>query len=575
MRDFEKDISPLRNMTSNEKDSPVSHEKRESVPNERLGSDSPQTLDREPTLREYIRFAAISRSKENAGPGGFREPPGELSVLEKSGVDIQEMDNARRALRAAGWVSIFYLITTDILGPFNAPFAFSQVGYVPGTILYIVMGAAACYTGLLLNRLFCKLDSFEYPVRTYADLGGRIFGHWFKHMCTALQTLQLIVNVGTICLSNGQAVEQIAANHKFCFSVSIIIWTLVGMVIGQIRTLKSYGWLANSAVWMNLIIIFTSMGFVAHSPPNFAAAKSSLGVEEGPIMREAFVSLPLFSKVNGIMNMVFAYGGAMIFPEFMAEMRRPMDFWKGMICAQALISTVYLLYGLYVYSFQGQFTLPLAFQGVSKQSWQDVGNIIALITGIIAAGLYGNIGISTSSLGSSEGEMRLLTEYLPTLTEVAYYQIVEGWFHGPSFLSRKGNRSRDLLGSRQVFLPSSLPLTTLIPPLSIPAFIIASAIPQVQTISGLIAAICIMQFTYTFPPLFWLGYQIRIYAEGFGREGMDAAAAAEPGEATDPGDTYRSWSRWKRGIFGGNWMFNLFNLILFLGSAAMAGLGEC
>ena len=32
------------------------------------------------------------------------------------------------------------------------------------------------------------------------------------------------------------------------------------------------------------------------------------------------------------MNMVFAYGGAMIFPEFMAEMRRPMDFWKGMVC---------------------------------------------------------------------------------------------------------------------------------------------------------------------------------------------------------------------------------------------------
>lgn len=54
------------------------------------------------------------------------------------------------------------------------------------------------------------------------------------------------------------------------------------------------------------------------------------------------------------------------------------------------------MYGIYVYSFQGQFTLPLAFQGVSKFSWQTVGNVLALITGIIAAGLYGNIGISTS-----------------------------------------------------------------------------------------------------------------------------------------------------------------------------------
>ena len=53
-----------------------------------------------------------------------------------------------------------------------------------------------------------------------------------------------------------------------------------------------------------------------------------------------------------------------------------------------------MVYGIFVYSFQGQFTLPLAYQGVSKFSWQTIGNVIALITGLIAAGLYGNIGIS-------------------------------------------------------------------------------------------------------------------------------------------------------------------------------------
>jgi len=39
--------------------------------------------------------------------------------------------------------------------------------------------------------------------------------------------------------------------------------------------------------------------------------------------------------------------GAMIFPEMMAEMRRPMDFPKGMICAQILISVVYLMYSVF------------------------------------------------------------------------------------------------------------------------------------------------------------------------------------------------------------------------------------
>ncbi len=56
------------------------------------------------------------------------------------------------------------------------------------------------------------------------------------------------MQVGTICLSNAQSVEQIANNHKFCFSIAILMWALVGMVIGQIRTLKAFGWLANTCV---------------------------------------------------------------------------------------------------------------------------------------------------------------------------------------------------------------------------------------------------------------------------------------------------------------------------------------
>ncbi|OCB89174.1 hypothetical protein A7U60_g3657 [Sanghuangporus baumii] len=453
--------------------------------------------------------------------------------------DIEdELITARRALRNASWAAIFYLITTDILGPFNAPFAFSQVGYVPGAVLYVVMGGVACYTGLILWRLFCLLDSDAYPIKTYSDIAERVIGKWFKHMCSALQSLQLIINVGTICLGNAQSVEQIARDNQFCFSVAILIWALVGMVIGQVRSLKQYGWLANSAVWLNLLVIFITMGVVAHSPPNFASANAAFGIDPAPVQTSAFVSLPLFSKVNGIMQMVFAYGGAMIFPEFMAEMRRPMDFWKAMCCAQLLIGTVYMMFGIFVYSFQGQFTLPLAFQGLSKFAWQTVGNVIALITGIIAAGLYGNIGI-----------------------KVAYYHIVEQWFNGPPLLSRKGR----IVWSFMVILYWSL------------AFIVGSAIPQVQTISGLVAAVCIMQFTYTFPPLFYALFHMQ----------LDAAR-------DDPGDSWRSASRWRRALFGSlspsppssdlyargktarparMVFYKLFNLVLFLGSLAMACLG--
>lgn len=74
------------------------------------------------------------------------------------------------------------------------------------------------------------------------------------------------------------------------------------------------------------------MGVIAHSAPNYDAAFKSLGVPQGPVVTHTFTHLPLYSKVrgamslwrlsafiswfqiNGVMSMVTAYGGALIFP---------------------------------------------------------------------------------------------------------------------------------------------------------------------------------------------------------------------------------------------------------------------
>lgn len=60
-----------------------------------------------------------------------------------TGVSDQEWRQASRALRTAGWGAIFYLITTDILGPFSTPWSFAQMGYGPGIALYTVFGGMA------------------------------------------------------------------------------------------------------------------------------------------------------------------------------------------------------------------------------------------------------------------------------------------------------------------------------------------------------------------------------------------------------------------------------------------------
>jgi hypothetical protein len=90
------------------------------------------------------------------------------------------------------------------------------------------------------------------------------------------------------------------------------------------------------------------------------------------------------------------------------------------------------------------------------------------------------------------------------------------------------------------FVPNLLPNAYLYVNSDFPAFVVGSAIPQVQTITGIIAAAAIMQFTYTFPPLLWFGYQVRADA-------MIEDKAYSPGDGSKGRiDTWRHWSRWKR-----------------------------
>jgi len=381
-------------------------------------------------------------------------------------------------------------------------------------------------SGWQLWRMFLRLDSDRYPLKTYGDIAFRIYGFWARHTVNVLQSIQLLCNVGVIIIANGQGLSQVAKN-KVCFIALCIIWTVAGALLGQIRTLQRFGWVANAAIWLNLLVIFITMGIVAHSPPNFTAAKSSNGVDPGPIVTTGGSppGTPFEQQVVGLMQAVYSYGGAMLFCEFMSEMKRPWDFWKGMLCAQLFIFFFYIMFGLYVYSFQGQFTINPANQGISPYTWQTAGNVISFVSSLIAAALYGNIGI-----------------------KVLYNNLFTDVFHFPPLTEKRGK----------------LLWVAIVPIYWGVAFVIAAAIPQFSNLTALVAAICILQFTYTFPPFFMLGFEIRQHA-------------MQPGEGFDPatGRVTRfdsGFARFKRG-FARQWYLKTFNFFYMLGAACCAVLG--
>lgn len=84
----------------------------------------------------------------------------------------------------------------------------------------------------------------------------------------------------------------------------------LGMILGQIRTLQKFGWIANFSIWLNIITLIITMGAVAHTAPNFTAALASYGIPAGPVQTLAINKLPFETQLDGIMQIVFSYGGA-------------------------------------------------------------------------------------------------------------------------------------------------------------------------------------------------------------------------------------------------------------------------
>lgn len=155
-----------------------------------------------------------------------------------------------------------------------------------------------------------------------------------------------------ITISNGLALS-IIAKFKLCYVVCVVILVVTGMFLGQIRTLQKFGWLANVAVFMNVFIMILTMVVASHSDPNYQAAgvlSAGASLQDGSIDQlkdgswpgvRHYTNIPptgsFVAALNGIMNTVFAYGGANVFTNFMAEMKRPADFLKAMWISQFFI----------------------------------------------------------------------------------------------------------------------------------------------------------------------------------------------------------------------------------------------
>ena len=178
-----------------------------------------------------------------------------------------------------------------------------------------------------------------------------------RHLINVLQSLQMIMLVAVLILSEGGKASQISIGRNgengngLCFVICLLIIALLGMVLGQIRTLQRFGWLANFSVLTTVLTSFLAIGIAATSEPNYATMFSSFGATtavpfgevnfpdgtvDSHIPIRTFAGTPdygyasggvgFLGSFQGINNIIYAYGGAMLFFNLLAEMRNPCKF---------------------------------------------------------------------------------------------------------------------------------------------------------------------------------------------------------------------------------------------------------
>lgn len=403
----------------------------------------------------------------------------------------------------------------------------------------------AGYSGYLIWRIFLGIDSYQFPVKNYGDVGFRTLGRWGRYLTNVCQGLSLLLITGQVTILMGQNISQMS-KFKLCYAVCPVIFACAGFAISQIRTLRSYSWVANFAVFMNLFVIFMTMAIVAQSPPNYKAAKlgsAGSAVNKTTITPDKDGNYPpiihyntipadgLIGALNGMLSGVLAYAGVQLFVEFLAEMKRPRDFIKAMWLAQFFIYSVYLVYGCVVYHLQGQYSYNPSYQGLSVYGWQTAGNMVTLVSALIAGGLYGNIGI-----------------------KVVYNNVFIDIFKAPPLTTRTG----------KIIYAACVPVWWII------AFVIAAAVPDYIGFVSVIAASMLLTLTYSLPPLYALGFDIQKNSIRWEcSEGFDPIT----GRVTRSGN---STQRLFRGFFAGGALqvgVNVWHIIYFLASLVMCGLG--
>lgn len=355
--------------------------------------------------------------------------------------------NAEVHYKTCKWyhAGVLMIAETISLGVLALPQALASLGFVPGFLLILFLGAISGYTGHLIG-----LFKLRYPqVQSFADCGEMIAGPIGQEVMAAASLLVLIFIAGAHVLSFAIALN-VMTGHATCTVVFSVVGMLVSFFFTLSRTLKNVSYFSITACASITVASTVAMTAIAIQKPDIG---NILTVRPG---------IPVVKGLGPVMNIILAYSGHVTFFSIYSELEDPRNYKKALAMTQIFTISFYLLLASVIYYFAG----PL---------------------------------VASPALGSASPVVRKVAfgNALPTI-------VISGVINGHVACKYLYLRICSTATVHSKSTKALLSWTAIVAATWIVSFIIAEAIPNFNVLLGLIAALFSSWFSYGLPPVLWL-----------------------------------------------------------------------
>ncbi|GAA6009160.1 hypothetical protein JCM10207_004288 [Rhodosporidiobolus poonsookiae] len=251
--------------------------------------------------------------------------------------------------RSVGWLSTSILMTKSQigLGVLSIPSVFHTLGLGPGIIILFVIAAITTGTDYYLSGPWKRNHPTTYSV---SDVGEIMFGAWGREIFGAAYWLFMVFVVGAALLGLSTALNAISL-HGTCTAVFVAVSTVATFPFASLRTLggiKWIGWVGLASMVVSILLVTIAVG---------AGGRPSPAPQEGPWDKNLVMwGNPSFADaMNAVANLMLSYAGTPVYLGFVSEMRNPRHSTKAVLVSQAFITAFYLVIGVVVYMYAGQY----------------------------------------------------------------------------------------------------------------------------------------------------------------------------------------------------------------------------